>query len=471
MSSTSRSTASSMSRKPLVMPMIRTRWGRIINISSVAAIAGNRGQVNYAAAKGALNSATKALALELASRGITVNAVAPGLDRRAAWRHGSTRRMIEKIVPMKRAGKRDEVAALVAFCLRRSRLHQRPDRLDQRRDGLGLRAGLSAVAPGYARRHARAGGHELALLARLDGFRLALLALLVEVVVVASWAPRRRPLASAGRSWPLRGLGLAPGARLWSGRSQPRSCPPARRLARRGELARLVRGGGFGLSPSRETGPEACAETDSQHSVAAVASAATRMNFEDIVALPIWVAVSTPPRGAVGPPAGVRHNIPKGRVLLLARAPKGGRPARRRSKSVGRRSRSRPSGAGASRSAATLSRPVAEVRNAAFLGTQVLHRRGDVDRRDAAPRQPHHGLGVEIEAAHPAAGHASPRPAARSDRRESRRANRRCPRPSVSRLVHQFEMRRPRTRRQRRRWRRRPGGRGSSRRARQTRRA
>jgi 3-oxoacyl-[acyl-carrier protein] reductase len=78
------------------MPMIRTRWGRIVNLSSVAAIAGNRGQVNYAAAKGALNSATKALALELASRGITVNAVAPGLHRR---RHGgadSTRRLIAR---------------------------------------------------------------------------------------------------------------------------------------------------------------------------------------------------------------------------------------------------------------------------------------------------------------------------------------------------------------------------------------
>ena len=61
------------------MPMMRTRWGRIVNVSSVAALTGNRGQVNYAAAKGALNSATKALALELASRGITVNAVAPGI--------------------------------------------------------------------------------------------------------------------------------------------------------------------------------------------------------------------------------------------------------------------------------------------------------------------------------------------------------------------------------------------------------
>ena len=65
--------------QPLTLPMLRTRWGRIINISSVAALAGNRGQVNYAAAKGALNSATKALALELASRGITVNAIAPGI--------------------------------------------------------------------------------------------------------------------------------------------------------------------------------------------------------------------------------------------------------------------------------------------------------------------------------------------------------------------------------------------------------
>ena len=61
--------------------MIRTRWGRIVNISSVAALIGNRGQVNYAAAKGALNSATKALALEVATRGITVNAVAPGHHR------------------------------------------------------------------------------------------------------------------------------------------------------------------------------------------------------------------------------------------------------------------------------------------------------------------------------------------------------------------------------------------------------
>ena len=98
----------------LVMPMIRTRWGRIVNLSSVAAIAGNRGQVNYAAAKGAINSATKALALELASRGITVNAVAPGLIA-AGMAAAIDPALIEKLVPMKRAGSAAEVAALVAF--------------------------------------------------------------------------------------------------------------------------------------------------------------------------------------------------------------------------------------------------------------------------------------------------------------------------------------------------------------------
>ncbi|MDQ6685509.1 MAG: 3-oxoacyl-ACP reductase FabG, partial [Pseudomonadota bacterium] len=100
--------------QPLVMPMIRTRWGRIVNISSVAALTGNRGQVNYAAAKGALNSATKALALELASRGITVNAVAPGIID-AGMATGFDQAAIDRLVPMKRAGKAAEVAALVAF--------------------------------------------------------------------------------------------------------------------------------------------------------------------------------------------------------------------------------------------------------------------------------------------------------------------------------------------------------------------
>jgi 3-oxoacyl-[acyl-carrier protein] reductase len=101
--------------QPLMMPMIRTRWGRIVNISSVAALAGNRGQVNYAAAKGALNSATKALALEVASRGITVNAVAPGLIDAGMGAGGFDPALIERMVPMKRAGTAAEVAALVAF--------------------------------------------------------------------------------------------------------------------------------------------------------------------------------------------------------------------------------------------------------------------------------------------------------------------------------------------------------------------
>src|SRR5262249_52932572 len=65
--------------QPLLLPMIRTRWGRIITMSSVAAVMGNRGQANYAAAKAGLHGATRTLALELASRGITVNTVAPGI--------------------------------------------------------------------------------------------------------------------------------------------------------------------------------------------------------------------------------------------------------------------------------------------------------------------------------------------------------------------------------------------------------
>jgi len=101
--------------QPLTMPMIRTRWGRIVNISSVASITGNRGQVNYAAAKGALNSATKSLALELASRGITVNAVAPGIIDSGMADTAFDAETIARLVPMKRAGRADEVAALVAF--------------------------------------------------------------------------------------------------------------------------------------------------------------------------------------------------------------------------------------------------------------------------------------------------------------------------------------------------------------------
>ncbi len=104
--------------QPLMLPMIRTRWGRVINVSSVTALVGNRGQVNYAAAKGGLNSATKALALEVASRGITVNAIAPGvIASPMATGSGAAfdPEMIKRLVPVQRAGTPDEVAALVGF--------------------------------------------------------------------------------------------------------------------------------------------------------------------------------------------------------------------------------------------------------------------------------------------------------------------------------------------------------------------
>ena len=101
--------------QPLMLPMIRTRWGRVISITSVAALLGNRGQVNYAAAKGALHSATKALSLEVASRGITVNAVAPGIIDAGMGKAAFDDAAINDIVPMKRAGSPDEVASLVAY--------------------------------------------------------------------------------------------------------------------------------------------------------------------------------------------------------------------------------------------------------------------------------------------------------------------------------------------------------------------
>jgi 3-oxoacyl-[acyl-carrier protein] reductase len=101
--------------QPLTLPMIRTRWGRIITISSVAGITGNRGQVNYSAAKGALHAASKSLALEVASRGITVNAVAPGVIATEMIEGAFDAETIKKIVPMQRAGKPEEVADLVAF--------------------------------------------------------------------------------------------------------------------------------------------------------------------------------------------------------------------------------------------------------------------------------------------------------------------------------------------------------------------
>lgn len=101
--------------QPLLLPMIGKRWGRIINISSVAAISGNRGQTNYAAAKAGLHGATKSLALEVASRGITVNAIAPGIIESAMTENVFDKDAIKRLVPVGRAGKPEEVADLVAF--------------------------------------------------------------------------------------------------------------------------------------------------------------------------------------------------------------------------------------------------------------------------------------------------------------------------------------------------------------------
>ncbi len=101
--------------QPLLMPMIGTRWGRIVNLSSVAALVGNRGQTNYAAAKAGLHGATRSLALELASRGITVNTVAPGIIASPMSDAAFPKEAIDRLVPMKRAGKPEEVADLVAF--------------------------------------------------------------------------------------------------------------------------------------------------------------------------------------------------------------------------------------------------------------------------------------------------------------------------------------------------------------------
>jgi 3-oxoacyl-[acyl-carrier protein] reductase len=101
--------------KPLLLPMLRTRWGRIVAISSVAGIMGNRGQANYAAAKAGLHGAVKSLAIESASRGVTVNAVAPGIIDSPMTRDVFSAEDIARLVPMKRAGTPQEVAAVVGF--------------------------------------------------------------------------------------------------------------------------------------------------------------------------------------------------------------------------------------------------------------------------------------------------------------------------------------------------------------------
>jgi 3-oxoacyl-[acyl-carrier protein] reductase len=100
---------------PLVMPMVRARsGGRIVTVSSVAGIAGNRGQVNYSASKAGLIGATKSLALELAKRRITVNCVAPGwIDTEMLG--DANRDQLAEMVPLRRLGTPDDVAAAVAF--------------------------------------------------------------------------------------------------------------------------------------------------------------------------------------------------------------------------------------------------------------------------------------------------------------------------------------------------------------------
>ena len=101
--------------QPLLLPMARARFGRIVSISSIAAQIGNRGQTNYAAAKAALHGASRSLAREMASRGITVNVVAPGVIEGQMADAAFPPERIRALVPAQRAGKPEEVAALVAF--------------------------------------------------------------------------------------------------------------------------------------------------------------------------------------------------------------------------------------------------------------------------------------------------------------------------------------------------------------------
>lgn len=101
--------------KPLLLPMARARFGRIVAMSSVAAALGNRGQVNYAAAKSALHGAARSLAREMASRNITVNVVAPGIIEGHMTQALFTDEQVMAMIPAARTGMPMEVAAVVAF--------------------------------------------------------------------------------------------------------------------------------------------------------------------------------------------------------------------------------------------------------------------------------------------------------------------------------------------------------------------
>ncbi|MDA7742314.1 3-ketoacyl-ACP reductase FabG2, partial [Francisellaceae bacterium] len=103
--------------KPCVMPMIQARkGGRIVTLASVSGIAGNRGQVNYSAAKAGVIGATKALALELAKRKITVNCVAPGLIDTDMVSEAPIKEIL-KMIPARRVGKTEEVAGLINYLM------------------------------------------------------------------------------------------------------------------------------------------------------------------------------------------------------------------------------------------------------------------------------------------------------------------------------------------------------------------
>jgi 3-oxoacyl-[acyl-carrier protein] reductase len=106
--------------QPLLLPMLRTRWGRIVALSSISGIMGNRGQTNYAAAKAGLDGAMRSLAREIGSRGVTVNSVAPGIIETKMTAAVFDAQRIEQMVPLRRAGTPAEVAGLVAFLMSES---------------------------------------------------------------------------------------------------------------------------------------------------------------------------------------------------------------------------------------------------------------------------------------------------------------------------------------------------------------